>query len=58
MNGEAYRLRMFGFAPPAVLTANALQDLCAKYVESALSVKPTTTTLGADLLAQAQGEGR
>ncbi|MCW5850780.1 MAG: hypothetical protein KIT87_11955 [Anaerolineae bacterium] len=55
MNGGSYRLRVFGFAPPALLTANELQALCAEYVESALNVKPRTTILGTDLIAQVRG---
>ena len=51
----AYRLRVFGFAPPGLLTPEGLRDLCNEYVQLTLQTGPADVVLGKELIAQAQG---
>jgi hypothetical protein len=52
-----YRLRIFGFAPPGLLTPEGLRDLCNEYVQHILPTGPTNVVpvLGKELIAQVQG---
>jgi CRISPR-associated protein Cmr1 len=50
-----YRLRVYGFAPPGLLTPEELRDLCNEYVQHILRTQPTNVVLGKELIAQAQG---
>jgi len=51
IDGERYRLRVFGFAPQGVVTPEELRDLCHEYMRRILDVEPARETLGRDLLA-------
>ena len=54
-NGQTYQLRIFGFAPPALLTPAKLSDLFQEYMGHAFDRKPNRVVLGADLVSLAQG---
>ena len=53
-----YRLRVFGFAPPGILSPEELRDLCNEYIQHALDIQPERVTLGKDLIAEVQGGRR
>lgn len=50
-----YRIRIFGFAPPELLSPEELRDLCNEYMSYVLHVEPVHEMLGKDLVARAQG---
>ena len=53
-----YQLRVFGFAPPQLLTVEQLRDLCNEYIRGVFEVDPTIITFGKDLVSSWQGGGR
>lgn len=50
-----YRIRIFGFAPPELLSPEELRDLCTEYLSYVLHVEPVHVMLGKDLVARTQG---
>jgi hypothetical protein len=52
---DSYRLAIFGFAPPDLLSVEDLCDLCQEYMQLVFGVVPTGRKLGKELTAQARG---
>ncbi len=50
-----YRLRIFGFAPPDLLTPEQLNTLTQAYMKYALNMEPQQVTLGKELIAKVKG---
>jgi hypothetical protein len=57
LENGTYRLHIFGFAPPRLLTSEELRDLCNEYVQHALQVQPQQVMLGKELIAQVNEGG-
>jgi len=55
VDGNKYRLRVFGFAPPHLLAPEDLEALCNEYIQSIFNVQPVKSVLGKTLLAEAEG---
>ena len=55
---NTYRLRIFGFAPPHLLTPEGLGDLCNEYIQYALQIQPQQVMLGQELIAQVNEGGQ
>ncbi len=52
---NVYRIKVFGFALPRLLTTEELDILCREYMDYALGSTPIRTIFGKDLLANAGG---
>jgi len=52
LTNETYRLRIFGFAPPDLLTPEQLNALTQEYMKYALNMEPQQVTLGKELIAK------
>lgn len=56
VDGDNYHLRVFGFAPPDLLTPEELKSLATEYMDYTLKIQPTSALLGKELVARVQGE--
>ena len=52
---QTYQLRIFGFAPPNILTSEDLNNFIEEYMKYAFDLAPTKVVLGTDLVSNAQG---
>lgn len=48
---EMYQIKVFGFAPPDLLTVEELDELCSDYMNHAFATSPISSVFGKDLLA-------
>ncbi|HEC35027.1 MAG TPA: type III-B CRISPR module RAMP protein Cmr1 [Anaerolineae bacterium] len=55
---DTYRIRVFGFAPPGLLTVEELDALCREYMDYALGVTPIRSVFGKNLLAITGGTSK
>ncbi|MFQ5857412.1 MAG: type III-B CRISPR module RAMP protein Cmr1 [Anaerolineae bacterium] len=55
VGAATYRIRVFGFAPPGLLTVEELSELCQEYMDHALKTKPGSVAFGIDLISNSGG---
>ncbi len=51
MQPNTYQLKVFGFAPPDLLSAENMEALCSEYMNYAFGVTPSRSVFGKNLLA-------